>query len=308
MMQNTENVIASEAGYSRPEYLVETDWLEKNLDAPTLRIFDCAAQPAPNPDINLRKKFPLKPQSGLALYEEIHIPGAGFIDVPGDLTDLSSEFPMMMPPAEQVVDVMARSGIGDSTRVVLYSSTNPMWATRVWWMLRAVGFENASVLNGGLKKWVNESRQTSDVSFVYGREKFTAKYRPEVFVDKKIVRAALNSPQMLLIHALTPSVYDGSNDALVFGRRGRIPGSVNIPSGHLHHPESGTYLPAHQLQEIFKAVNADKAEQIITYCGGAVNATNNAFALCLLGYENVSVYDGSMSEWGNDESLPIEIG
>jgi len=113
---------------------------------------------------------------------------------------------------------------------------------------------------------------------------------------------------MLLIHALTPSVYDGSNDALVFGRRGRIPGSVNIPSGTLHHSETGAYLPASQLRELFEAANVDGAEQIITYCGGGVNATNVAFALCLLGYENVAVYDGSMNEWGNDESLPIELG
>lgn len=307
-MKNTEDALTTYDGFRRQEYLVETDWLERNLEAPELRIFDCAAQPAPNPDEELRKKFPLKPQSGRALYDESHIPGAGFIDVPGDLTDKSSELPMMMPPTEQVIEVMARSGIGDGTRVVLYSSANPMWATRVWWILRAVGFNNAAILNGGLTKWVAEKRQTSKTSYVYKPEQFSANPRPEVFVDKQLVRAALNLPDILLIHALTPSVYDGSNDALVFGRRGRIPGSVNIPSGVLHDSEAGTYLPAHQLREIFEAVNAVKAEQIITYCGGGVNATNNAFVLCLLGYENVAVYDGSMSEWGNDESLPIEMG
>jgi len=90
---------------------------------------------------------------------------------------------MMMPPAEQVVDVMARSGIGDGTRVVLYSSANPMWATRVWWILRAVGFNNAMILNGGLKKWIAEARQTSSASCAYGPEQFTAKSRPDFFVD-----------------------------------------------------------------------------------------------------------------------------
>lgn len=308
MTQNTKDTVTVDNGYSRPECLVETDWLERNLDAPELRIFDCAALPAPNPDEALRKKFPLKPQSGRASYEKAHVPGAGFIDVPGELTDKSSEFPMMMPPIEQVIDVMSRSGIGDGARVVLYSSTNPMWATRVWWILRAVGFDNAAILNGGLTKWTAEARQTSTSPSTYKPEQFIARPRPDVFVDKQVVRAALGAPDVLLIHALTPSVYDGSNDALVFGRRGRIPGSVNIPSGDLHQSETGAYLPAHQLHEIFKAVNAHGVERIITYCGAGVNATNDAFALCLLGYETVAVYDGSMSEWGNDESLPIEVG
>jgi len=183
-----------------------------------------------------------------------------------------------------------------------------MWATRVWWVLRAVGFDDAAILNGGLAKWIAEGRLTSNTPFAYDPARLAATPRPEVFVDKHLVHAALGVPGKLLIHALTPSVYDGSNDALVFGRRGRIPGSVNIPSGTLHDSETGAYLPARQLRDIFKAADADRAEHIITYCGGGVNATNDAFALCLLGYENVAVYDGSMNEWGNDESLPVELG
>lgn len=293
--------------YKNAEFLVETDWLADNLTLPELRIFDCAARPAPNLDEEQRKKYPLKPQSGRSSYEKQHIAGAGFIDLPTDLTDNSTDLPMMMPPMKQIVDVVSNYGIGDDTFVVLYSSTNPMWATRVWWMLRTIGFDNAAILNGGLKKWLAEDRLTSAEVCTYTAAALTEKPRPDVFVDKNRVLAALNETGALLIHALTPAVHNGNNDALVFGRQGRIPNSVNIPSGTLHNTETGAYLPSSELRRLFEAKKSDQAQQIITYCGGGINATNDAFALALLGYNNVAIYDGSMNEWGNDPSLPIEI-
>lgn len=100
-------------------------------------------------------------------------------------------------------------------------------------------------------------------------------------------------------------IYAGSGGP-VFGRKGRITGSVNVPFMALHDPDSGRYLPPEQLWEQFEAVGSSKAERIITYCGGGIAASNAAFILTLLGYDNVAVYDGSMLEWGNDPSLPME--
>lgn len=307
-MNNSKKPYIPLRTYERPELLVETDWLADNLDSPDLRIFDCAAQPSPNPDEGLRTKFPIRPMNCRDQYEQAHIPGAGYIDVPGDLTDKSSDIPMMMAPVEQVIEVFSKSGIGNSTRVVLYSSQNPMWATRVWWTLRAVGFGSATILNGGWKKWTDENRPVSSNPCSYEPETLTANPKAGVFVDKQLVRSVLEKPDALLVHALTPSVYDGSNDALIFGRRGRIPGSVNVPSGTLHDTESGTYLHAGQLLELFHKAGADRTKKVITYCGGGINATNVAFALHLLGYDDVAIYDGSMNEWGNDVSLPIVLG
>ena len=102
-------------------------------------------------------------------------------------------------------------------------------------------------------------------------------------------------------------IFEGSGGP-VFGRKGRIAGSRNVPFGALHDPDTGTYLPAAQLWAKFDAVNAGKADKIITYCGSGIAASNDAFALALLGYNNVAVYDASLSEWGFDETLPIEAG
>ncbi len=307
-MKNTVNPAPEKSHtYRHPEYLVETDWLQQHLNDPELRVFDCTAHPAPNPDPELRKKYPLKPTSGRAHFEQKHISGAGFIDIPGDLSDASTQLPMMMPPEKQFVDVVTSCGIGEGTRVVLYSSTGPMWATRMWWMLRAFGFNTASVLDGGWDKWYSEGRPVSNKPCTYPPGRWTAQVRPGAIVDKEEVLAAVGDNTIRLIHALTPSVFDGSNDTVVFGRRGHIPDSINIPSATLHDPDTGTYLSSDELHKVLDAAGVRTAERIITYCGGGINATDNAFALCLLGYENVCVYDGSMCEWGNDRSLSVEM-
>lgn len=299
---------ANDMTYERPNILVETDWLERHLDDPDLRVFDCTAHPAPNPDPELRKKFPISPTSGCKGYDEKHIPGTGYMDIPGDLADQSSAIPMMILPERRFVDAISNYGIGDDTKVVFYSADNPMWAARAWWMLRHFSFVNAAILNGGLAKWMAEGRPVSKQPCAYSPATFTARSRTGTVVGKDEVVAALGDKNVRVIHALTPSIFAGTNDKLVFGRRGRIPGSVNVPSETLYDPETCTYLPAARLREIFDAAGAGDADRIITYCGGGVNASNDAFALTLLGYENVAVYDGSMSEWGNDESLPIETG
>jgi len=213
---------------------------------------------------------------------------------------------MMLASTAQLAETFSRAGIGDENRVVLYSSESAMWATRVWWVLKAVGFDNAAVLNGGFAKWTAEGRAISNRPSAYSQGRFKAVLRDGVFADKDRVRAALDDGETLLIHAMMPAVYNGTHETLIFGRRGHIPGSVNIPSSGLHDPESSTYLPAAKLRRIFEEVHSNHAQDIITYCGGGINASNDAFALALLGYENVSIYDGSMCEWGNDESLPIE--
>ncbi|PKB77055.1 MAG: sulfurtransferase, partial [SAR202 cluster bacterium MP-SAtl-SRR3965592-G1] len=89
---------------------------------------------------------------------------------------------------------------------------------------------------------------------------------------------------------------------------GRISGSVNVPAGSLTDPVTHAYLPAEELAKRFARVGADRAERVITYCGGGIAASNDAFILTLLGYEDVAVYDASMSEWAADPSLPMQTG
>ena len=87
-------------------------------------------------------------------YAQGHIPGAAYVDLLGELSDRDRQgIYAPMPPAEQFAAVMSRIGVGEGTRVVLYDDFLGMYAARVWWMLRAFGFDDAAVLNGGWQKW-----------------------------------------------------------------------------------------------------------------------------------------------------------
>lgn len=296
----------SKMGLNRPEYLVETDWLERHLEDPGLRIFDCTVNNAMNPDPVRGKAHPFLFENDRANYNEKHIPGAGYIDILGNLSDMSSSFPMMAPSERQFADAMEKYGIGADSLVVLYS-TPGQWAARVWWMLRSFGFDNAVILSGGLPKWIAEGRPVSNEACTYAPGKFTAKPRPGGFVGKDDVLAAINDEEVLIINALPAMMHTGEGGG-VFGRRGHISGSVNVPFGALHDPDTDAYLPHDKLKDVFDAMDVGNAKRIIVYCGAGIGSTNDAFAMTMLGYDNVAVYDASLSEWGNDESLPMDIG
>ncbi len=291
------------------EHLVETDWLERHLNAPELRIFDCTVHAEINqsPDQELVRKMPFTFESGRKYFNLNHIPGAGFIDILEDLSDKTATLPMMMPPEEQFIAAMSQYGINNDSRVILYSTTEPNWATRVWWMLRSFGFNNAAILNGGWAKWSKEGRAISNVGCTYPPGNFKVVSRPGGFVGQAAVLSAVNDPNTCLINALPAMIHKGS-DGPIFGRKGHISGSVNVPYSSMHDPDTGRYLTKEQLQEKFNAVNVSNAKQIIAYCGGGIASSNTAFALTQLGFSNVTVYDASMLEWGNNNSLPMETG
>jgi thiosulfate/3-mercaptopyruvate sulfurtransferase len=287
------------------KYLVDMDWLEQNLDDPRLRIFDCTVSARPNPDESA--KFPFLFTNGIANYDDGHIPGAGFLDLLGNLSDTTSELPFLMPSKQLLARVFANAGIDQNTDVILYGTTDPIWAARVWWMLHSIGFDNAAILNGGWQKWSAEGRPISTQACTYLPGKFTARPRSDCFAGKDKVLATIGNASVRTINALPTMMYTGEGGP-VFGRKGRIAGSVNVPFASLHDPDTGAYLPVDQLQEKFQAVGVGDAEQIIVYCGSGIAASNDAFALTLLGYDNVAVYDESMAEWGYDPSLPMEAG
>lgn len=286
--------------WTNPRFLVETDWLAAHLDDPALRVLECTTILHPLPEGGYRA------ESGRATWAAGHIPRSGFADLTDDLSDRASSLRFMMPPAEQMATAMARLGVGAGTRVVLYDRFVNMWAARVWWMLRAVGFEDAAVLNGGWRKWTLESRPTSIEPCVYPPARFVARSRPELFVGKDAVLAGLEERATCVLNALTEEQHRGGG--VTYGRPGRIAGSANVAARELVDPKTHAYLPAEALREQFAAAGALAAGRVITYCGGGIAASSDAFVLTLLGHERVSVYDASLSEWAADPSLPMETG
>ena len=288
--------------YHDPDALVSTEWLAAHLNDPNLRIFDCTthlrpAQPGTNAPYGI--------VSGREDYDKEHIPGAGFLDLQGELSDNSVKLRFMLPRAEDFAAAMSRHGVGDKSRVILYSAGAMMWATRVWWMLREFGFTNAAVLDGGWEKWKAEGRPVSSEPCHYAPAVFTPKPAAGLFVGKERVRAAMGDPKTVTINALPSELHSGKGPG-PYGRPGRIPGSVNVPYGALIDRQTRALTSLAEADSKFETAGVDKSKNVICYCGGGIAASLDLFVLHQLGYRNLSLYDASMSEWARDESLPIE--
>ncbi|MEZ5851329.1 MAG: sulfurtransferase [Hyphomicrobiaceae bacterium] len=288
------------AQFKYPEAIVSTQWLADNAALPNLRVFDCTTYLLYEEGTGR----PYRVESGRGDYDKAHIPGSAFLDLQGELSDTSSKFNFTMPSPDELARLAAAKGIGADTRVVLYSRKNMQWATRVWWMLRAIGFDNAALLDGGFDKWMLEGRPVTAEATTYPAASLTAKPRAGLFVGRDEMMAAIGDAGACSINALAPDLHSGANPR--YGRPGRIPGSVNVPALSLQDPKTLALLPAERIAQTFAGAGADTSKRILIYCGGGIAATLDAFALHQLGYENIAVYDNSMSEWAKDASLPIE--
>ena len=287
-----------------PGSLVQTGWLQAHLDDPDLRIFECTTYLRPAAP---GEAVPYHPEAGRTDYETAHIPGAGFLDLPGELSRQDGPVNFMMLPPAEFAKVMSRHGIGAGTRVVLYSRGPVMWATRVWWMLHVMGFDDAAVLDGGFDRWQAEGRPVSTGPGSYPAATFTARPRQGLIVDKDVVRGAIDEPGVCLINTLGETDFKGEEPSR-YGRRGRIPRSVNLPWPTLTDPESNRFIPLDEAERRIEALGAPQAERIVCYCGGGISATTGLFLLHRLGYANLALYDASMAEWARDPTLPIERG
>jgi thiosulfate/3-mercaptopyruvate sulfurtransferase len=290
------------AAYAHPEAIVSTAWLAANLGDPTLRIFDCTTYLL----YETGTGRPYRIESGREDYDAGHIPGAGFLDLQGKLSDRSGRFNFTMPAPDDLAARLAACGIGDGTRVVLYSRKTPQWATRVWWMMRAIGFDNAAILDGGIDTWMAEGRAISTSETRYAPATLRAKPRPGLFVGRDEMLASIGDVGTFSINALAPDLHSGENPR--YGRPGRIPGSVNLPAASLFEAGSFKLKAPDQVAAAFAAIGADKAKRKLIYCGGGIAATLDAFLLYQLGHQDIAVYDASMNEWAKDESLLMEVG
>ncbi|PJI38101.1 3-mercaptopyruvate sulfurtransferase [Ferrovibrio sp.] len=284
------------SSYVNPDALVSTEWLADHLKAPDLRIVDASWYlPAMNRD-------------GKAEYNAAHIPGAVFFDI-DEIADLDVPLPHMLPSPEKFAARMRRLGIGDGNRIVVYDGSDVhLSAPRAWWMFRVFGHNDVAVLNGGFRKWKAEGRPIEDLPPLPRERHFTARRNDLLVRDVDQVRTNIGAKREQVVDARSKGRFDGTEPEPRAGLRGgHIPGSLNVPSSMMTDPKTGLFQSADALKDIFSKAGVDLSRPVVNSCGSGVSACILTLGMHLLGHRQVSVYDGSWTEWGGRTDLPAEV-
>ena len=275
--------------------LVTTEWLENNLAADDLVIIDVRTT---------------------TNYGVGHIPGSFSMPyIAWEPFNEKKQCPLM-PEAKYFTDMLQALGVNGSSHVVIYDHGNSIGdATRgctCVWILEAMGHSNVSYLDGGFTKWTFEGRIIDNKKAEGEKGDFTAKVDPSKVVDLQQVVEKMKNKNTVLVDARNSNQHFGDDKRGDVERFGHIPGSINLPAPFLDHAgvnrAPATIKPEKQLAEIVNGVGipADTDREIIIYCNTGQYAGMNYFVLHdILGYKNVSVYDGSMIEYGLDDKLPL---
>ena len=294
--------MAKKISWKNPNAVVSCDWLNNNLNSPNIRIFDCTTY------LHYRDNDPTLPyivESGREKYENIHITNSNFMDLHLDLSDQASPYRFTLPKLEILAEKFKRLGVGDDLHIVLYSRNGAQWSARLWWMLRSVGIDNVSILDGGFNEWEKSGLPTSQKILTYPPADFVFTPRENIFVNKQVVIDAIDNPDTIILNSLTADIHKGQNPR--YGRPGRIPKSKNIPFHELLDAETGRFKTIEELTKIFEINKITKDKNIVNYCGGGIAASLEAFVLYQLGFENIFIYDNSLHEWAAiDQTLPME--
>jgi thiosulfate/3-mercaptopyruvate sulfurtransferase len=275
-------------------WLTETDWLASELEAPDIVIIDGSWH------------MPSEGRDARAEYLEEHIPEAIFFDI-DEIADTNSPLPHMLPSPEKFSSRMRSMGIGDGSRIVVYDSSGMFSAARVWWTFRVMGFDDVTVLNGGLPKWKREGLPLeSGEPTPRSTRHFTSRRNADLVRDVYDMKAIIKDRSADIVDARSAERFAGRAPEPRPGvRPGHIPGSLNVPFGKLLNTD-GTLKSKAELEKLFARAGVDLSKPIVTSCGSGITASVLALALAEIGHRRTAVYDGSWSEWGADQSLPVE--
>lgn len=280
--------------YANPDMLVSPQWLDANKHNDDLVIIDC----------------PWEYYS----YTRAHIPGA--VCRPGHpyikaLDGDGGQTVLVAGPSE-VEKLLEDLGIGADSTVVAYDEWGSIFATRLWWVLKYYGFNNVRILDGGWQNWVSSgfpiSFETANPAEVANPISLEVNENIIVTLDELMNR--VGDPELQVLDVRSDDEYHG-RAAHGNNRVGHVPGALHLEWSQLLQNSNDAegvrkFKSSQEIQSLFDKVGLDGSKTIVTHCQAAVRATFTAFALELMGYDAIKVYDGSMAEWANRDDTPLE--
>ncbi len=271
--------------------LVSPQWLSERLEEQNLIILDSSLE------------FQIPSESEKDWTNKI--PGARRFDYDKEFCDIESSLPHMMPSESRFNQLAQELGINNDSLIVIYDNSGTFASPRAWWMFKAFGHQQVYILNGGLTEWKNQGYNvTQKYQPVMNKGNFSGTLQPNYFVSADYVKSKIDDSNSLTIDARSLERFLSRVEEPRPGlRSGHIPNSCCVPFAELM--DGHKIKPTNDLASILSNALAREAEEYLFSCGSGVTACIVLLAALLCGYENLSVYDGSWTEWGADSELPI---
>ncbi|WP_440006958.1 sulfurtransferase [Halomicrococcus sp. SG-WS-1] len=284
----------SDSDYAK-DVLVTADWVEERLDQ--FRSDD--------PEYRL-----VEVDVDTEAYDEAHAPGAvGF----NWETQLQDQTRRDILDKEDFEDLLGSHGISDDSTVVLYGDNSNWFAAYTYWQFKYYGHEDVRLLDGGRDYWVENDYPTTDEEPAFPTVGYDARgpfegiraYRDDVekAIDRGVPLVDVRSPEEFSGEVLAPPGLQETAQ-----RGGHVPGAENV-SWAATVNEDGRFKSADELRELYEDAGITDDQEVVAYCRIGERSSIAWFALSeLLGYEDVTNYDGSWTEWGNLVDAPVETG
>ncbi|WP_298542504.1 sulfurtransferase [uncultured Aquimarina sp.] len=280
------------AALELPTPIVSVAWLSKNINHPDLIILDASI-----------KKVTSSKESSK---QDLKIPGARFFDIKKVFSDQQSELPNMLPSADHFEKSCRNLGINSNSKIVIYDTIDIYSSPRAWWMFTIMRYDDVAVLDGGLPEWIHQGLPTEnkgDLS-IFPTGNFKINDRSKRTVNAKDVLFEMNSSDSLILDARSYGRYKGTlSEPRSDLKSGHIPNSMSLPYTKVL--QDGKMLPTKELVKLFADFDIEN-KKLIFSCGSGITACIILLAAKLSGYTNLWIYDGSWTEWGQLEGVPIE--